>query len=253
MEIYLVGGAIRDKLLGQKVKDLDYTVVLTKDDFLEYEISSEVGFLIMRETLLSQGYRIFLSTPKMYTIRAKFPKESKHSGLDADFVLARKEVGYVENSREPILELGTLYDDLLRRDFTVNAIAEDLDGNLIDPFNGKEDLLLHKTLKTPGLAMKSLMDDPLRILRALRFNLTKGLGIDNSIIQAVQNSDAILDKLENVVSSERIREEVHKMFKYDTLQALSTLGFFNTITSDRFFKVLFKDGYWLKMTNEKKK
>ena len=121
MKLYKVGGCVRDKLLGVKTNDIDYVMVLSNTD-----ISVEEGFKIMEAYMQNENFKIFLSTPEMFTIRAQFPKNHKHQGV-ADFVLARKETGYKEGTREPILEIGTLEDDLIRRDFTVNAMAEDSD------------------------------------------------------------------------------------------------------------------------------
>jgi tRNA nucleotidyltransferase/poly(A) polymerase len=139
----------------------------------------------MEKWMTDQGFTIFLSVPEMFTIRAKFPTDHKFAKLDADFVMARKEVGYIEGTRRPILELGTLEDDLMRRDFTLNAMAEDVDGNIIDLFNGQEDLQM-KLLRTPLDAKITMMDDPLRILRAIRFSITKGFLIHHTIFQAME-------------------------------------------------------------------
>jgi len=243
MKIYSVGGCVRDELLGKESKDIDFTFVL---DDLNHSV--EEGFKIMEDWMKSNKYSIFLSTPKMFTIRARFPKNHIHSGLTADFVLARKEIGYIEGTRKPILELGTLYDDLARRDFTVNAIAKDENGELVDPFNGKADLAL-KILKTPLDPNITMMDDPLRILRAMRFSITKGFEIDNKILWAIKNPN-ILEKLKTVVSSERIREELAKMMKHDTVKTLETIHKFNLLIPG-FTELIFSRGLWLKPTFEK--
>ena len=133
-QIFKVGGCIRDKFLGIESKDIDFTFVCEESQTVEQ------GWSEMRSWMLERGFEIFLETQDCFTIRAKFPKDHQFSGLVADFVMARKEVGYVEGTRRPILELGTLEDDLLRRDFTLNALAEDIDGNIIDLFGGIEDL-----------------------------------------------------------------------------------------------------------------
>ena len=134
-QIFKVGGCVRDGILGIDSKDIDFTFVL---DNLDRTV--EEGFNIMTQWLEHKEFTIFLSTPEMFTIRAKFPKGDPNEGLVADFVLARKEVGYKEGTRQPILELGTLEDDLVRRDFTLNALAISQDGTLIDLFGGQEDL-----------------------------------------------------------------------------------------------------------------
>ena len=130
-KIFKVGGCVRDELLGVKSKDIDFTFVL---DNLDKTV--EDGFQEMTDWMQSEGFEIFLSTPDCFTIRAKFPKGSENEKLVADFVMARKEVGYIPNTRQPIIVPGTLYDDLERRDFTLNALAKDEDGNIIDYFEG---------------------------------------------------------------------------------------------------------------------
>lgn len=241
-KLYTVGGYVRDKFLGIDSKDIDFTFVL--DDLNK---SVEDGFEEMTKWMKTEGFEIFLSTPDCFTIRAKFPKGSKNEKLVADFVMARKEIGYIPNTRQPILVLGTLEDDLLRRDFTLNAMAEDEDGNIIDLFNGREDLE-RKILRTPLPAERTMMDDPLRFLRALRFSITKGFDIHYDIISAMTQPE-ILDKLEKVVSAERIRDEVFKMMKHDTVK---TIKLFTKIeeTVPGFIELVFGRGLWLKPTFE---
>jgi tRNA nucleotidyltransferase/poly(A) polymerase len=241
-QIFKVGGCVRDKLLGVESKDIDFTFVL---DDLDQTV--EEGFQSMTSWLAHEAFSIFLSTPDCFTIRAKFPKGHKNEGLVADFVMARKEIGYVQGTRQPILVLGTLEDDLIRRDFTLNAMAEDDDGNIIDLFGGKEDLE-RKILRTPLPAEQTMMDDPLRFLRALRFAVTKGFLINYDIISAMTQPE-ILEKLEKVVSAERIREEVFKMMKHDTV---ASLDLFREVenTLPGFTKLVFSRGIWLKPTFE---
>jgi len=243
-KLFKVGGCVRDKLLGIDSKDIDFTFVL--DDCSK---SVEEGFFEMKSWMESEGFEIFLSTPDMFTIRAKFPKGSKFEGTTADFVMARKEVGYVEGTRRPILELGTLEDDLIRRDFTVNAMAEDVDGNIIDPFDGKF-ALKDKVLITPLDPKVTFMDDPLRMLRALRFSVTKGFRIDPKVWIAMFQPN-LIEKLELVVSVERIREEVDKMMRADTIK---TLRLFSEIDSiePKFMEAVFGKNLWLSPTMKKK-
>lgn len=242
-KIFKVGGCVRDKLLGVESKDIDFTFVL---DNLDRTV--EDGFQIMTDWLTHKEFTIFLSTPECFTIRAKFPQGHQFEGLVADFVLARKEVGYIEGTRRPILELGTLEDDLIRRDFTVNAIAEDENGALIDPFGGVKDLS-DGILKTPTDPMITMMDDPLRILRALRFSLTKDLEIDMSIMDAMKQSE-VLSKLKQTVSQERIREEVFKMMKHDTIKTMKLLVDVDRELIPGLLELTFKDNMWLKPTTE---
>lgn len=240
--IFKVGGCIRDKILGIDSKDIDFTFVV--DDLTQ---TTDEGFSIMSNYMKDKGFEIFLSTPDCFTIRAKFPKGDKNEKLVADFVMARKEIGYIEGTRRPILALGTLEDDLVRRDFTLNAMAEDDDGNLIDLFNGKADLE-KRILRTPLTAEQTMMDDPLRFLRALRFSVTKGFEIHLDIISAMTQPE-ILEKLNSVVSSERIREEMLKMMKADTIKSIKLLTEIEK-TIPGFMKIVFSDGLWLKPTFE---
>lgn len=243
--LFKVGGCVRDSILGIDSKDIDFTFVL--DDITQ---TVEQGFSEMETWMTDRGFQIFLSTPSCFTIRAKFPKDDLNTGLVADFVMARKEIGYVEGTRQPILVLGTLEDDLLRRDFTLNAMAVSEDGDLIDLFGGEADLA-KGLLRTPLPAKQTMMDDPLRFLRALRFSITKGFTIDDSIWVAIhkKTNPEILEKLEHVVSAERIREEIFKMFKHDTVKTLELLRETEE-TLPGFTKLVFGRGLWLKPTFE---
>lgn len=247
MKIYKVGGSIRDQLLGLESNDYDYVIVL--DDI---SMTVEAGYLVMKTYLIKYGYTIFLETPEMYTIRAKFPIGHIYEGLTADFVLARKEVGYVEGTRRPILELGTLYDDLERRDFTINALAEDIEnpGEIIDYFEGQSDLE-YGILKTPKAPNITMLDDPLRFLRALRFSITKGMKIHFIARSAIKLNPQILEKLSQVVSQERIQKELNEMFKFDTIKSIQLLAEWNELLKGELFPILFKQGYYLQMTNKK--
>jgi len=243
-KIFEVGGCVRDSFLGIESNDIDFTFVL--DDLTQ---TVENGFDIMSNHLDDEGFQVFLKTPECFTIRAKFPKGHQFEGLVADFVMARKEVGYIEGTRKPILELGTLQDDLERRDFTVNAIAKDIDGNFIDPFNGQEDIK-NKILRTPLDPMITMIDDPLRVLRALRFSITKRFSVEQSLIDAMRQPD-ILNKLKETVSIERIREEVNKMMKHNTPESMVLLVAFDSEVKG-FLDLVFSDRMWLKATMEKR-
>lgn len=238
-KIYKVGGCVRDKLLGVDSKDIDFVFVVDK----RFNVGVKAGFVLMKTYMEEHGYTIFLSTPEMFTIRAKFPNDHQYKGMVADFVLARKEVGYIPGTRRPILEIGTLYDDLARRDFTVNAMAEDENGDIIDPFYGRVDLL-NKNLRTPQSIEKSFDDDPLRILRAIRFSITKGLTIPMDMTNAIREYD--YNSKMGVVSNERIREELYKCFKYDTPRTIFDLNRFHGLRDYIFTKTKL----WLKPTFE---
>lgn len=239
---YEVGGKVRDELLGLQSKDIDYVAVVD-DILLNTDTRINKWFNALEVFLVQQGYQIFLSTPEMYTIRAKFPKGHKNKNIVADFVLARKEIGYKEDTREPIVIPGTLLDDLHRRDFTVNAIAKAEDGTLIDPFDGQKHIK-EMVLHTPISGDITFDDDPLRLLRAIRFNITKGFSLDSNIYNFILNFN-YMDKF-HVVSEERIREELFKCFKHDTLRTLKVLNWFAGLREYIFTKT----NLWLKPTNE---
>lgn len=243
MKIYLVGGAVRDSLLGLESKDLDYVMVME-----DTAMGVEAGYLVMKTYMQKYGFEIFLETPEMFTIRARFPKGHINEGITGDFVLARKEVGYIEDTRRPKLELGTLHDDLIRRDFTVNAMAQDDEGNIIDYFGGREDLYC-MVLNSPQPSEIMLLDDPLRLLRALRFSITKDMDISIELKNAMK-LQSVIKKLDKVVSQERIREELNKMFKHDSIKTMETL--LDLDQSTDILKIIFKNNYYLELTNKKK-
>jgi tRNA nucleotidyltransferase/poly(A) polymerase len=239
-KFYEVGGKVRDEILGLQSKDVDY-VAVPNDSLLEKYKSAHEMFVVLETYLTNEKFEIFLSTPDCFTIRAKFPKDHKYQGV-ADFVMARKEIGYVEGTRTPIVVPGTLKDDLERRDFTVNAMAKGENGEIIDLFDGKMDIE-RMVLLTPLPPKQTFDDDPLRILRAIRFAITKGFSL--KYLDYYINNYNYEDKM-GVVSSERIREELFKCFKHDTLKTLMVLHEFpklkNYIFQDRIL--------WLKPTME---
>ena len=239
--MFEVGGKVRDEILGLQSKDVDY-VAVPNDALLEKYQDAYEMFVILETFLTNEKFEIFLSTPDCFTIRAKFPKDHKYQGV-ADFVMARKEIGYVPNTRTPIVKPGTLYDDLERRDFTLNALAKDEDGTIIDHFNGMEDLK-NGVLRTPLPTKVTFNDDPLRILRAIRFSITKGFTIPGTMAITMESYN--YEEKMGVVSVERIREELFKCFKHDTIQTLRVLNEFPTLR-DYIFK---NNILWLKPTLE---
>lgn len=248
-KFYEVGGKIRDELLGLTNKDVDYVAVPTEAVYskihpCEAQLSpAQLMFKALKSYLEEQKFEIFLVTPECYTIRAKFPEGYKYQGV-ADFVMARKEVGYVPGTRIPIVEPGNLYDDLSRRDFTVNAMAKDPDtGEIIDYFGGMEDLK-NRILRTPLDPETTFNDDPLRILRGLRFSITKGFRLDIQCCGKIHGYD--YEGKMGVVSEERVREELNKMFKCNTLQSIKILEQFSRLRDYIFTKTKL----WLKPTTE---
>jgi tRNA nucleotidyltransferase/poly(A) polymerase len=240
-KFYEVGGKVRDEILGLQSKDVDY-VAVPKEELLATVEKAEDMFSILEAFLKEEKFEIFLVTPDCFTIRAKFPAGHKYSGV-ADFVMARKEIGYIPGTRTPIVKPGTLFDDLQRRDFTLNALAKDEDGTIIDFFGGLQ-ALKEKTLITPLPTRETFDDDPLRILRAIRFYITKGFDISSSIYVCIKDYD--YETKMGVVSTERIREELFKCFKHDTLRTIKILEEFPELK-----RYIFKGNtLWLKPTME---
>ena len=224
MKMYTVGGCVRDEILGLKSKDIDFTVVLDERDLRNSGVEDETDlFKKMVFELHNRGFKIHVEHPEHLTVRAQFPKGHPSPVRDADFVLARKEGAYSDGRRPDTVQPGTLHDDLARRDFTMNAIAKDTDGNLIDPFGGIKDIE-NKIIRAVGSPMERFNEDSLRMLRAVRFKVTKGFLLDHDIMQALHNEE-LLTKLGNV-SSERVMDELNKMLHFDTLRSLKVLESF---------------------------
>ena len=201
IKLYEVGGCIRDQILGEKSKDIDYSV-------------EAVSYEAMRDYIASRGI-IYLETPDKFTIRGNLP------GIGAaDFVLCRKEGPYSDRRRPDWVKIGTLMDDLARRDFTMNAIAKGEDGVLIDPFDGQVHIRA-KLITCVGRAEDRLMEDSLRMLRAIRFHITKKFTIHPDI-EACLASEQYLKWL-GEMAIERVREELIKMFECDTRRTLHCL------------------------------
>jgi len=239
LKIFEVGGCVRDELLGIESNDIDFTVVI--DDLT---LSVDEGWDRMITFLKTEGFTIFLKTKDCFTVRCMFPKGSKNEGQVGDFVMSRKEVGVIPGTRKPVLELGTLEDDIFRRDFTVNALAKGSDGLIIDMCNGQQDLR-DGILRTPLDPMTTLMDDPLRMLRGLRFSITKGFTISLPLWECMLKPE-VLVKLQEVVSEERMREEITKMMKHDTVKSLKVLS-----SIPGLLEVVFQGDIWLMPTTKK--
>ena len=240
-KFYEVGGKVRDEILEIESKDVDY-VAVPAEGLLEEITYADSMFSILETYLREKRFEIFLVTPDCFTIRAKFPKDHKYQGV-ADFVMARKEVGYIPGTRTPIVVPGSLYDDLQRRDFTLNALAKDDDGKIIDFFDGLKHLKSGQLI-TPLDCKVTFDDDPLRILRAIRFCITRGFFIGGDMAHVMQEYD--YNKKMRVVSVERIREELFKCFKHDTLKTLMVLHEFPKLKN-----YIFQDHIlWLKPTME---
>jgi tRNA nucleotidyltransferase/poly(A) polymerase len=232
--IFLVGGAIRDENLGLKSKDLDFAV-------------EAPSFDAMSDDLLADGFQIFKSDPEHNTCRAHFPKDDpNHGRLTGDFVTCRKD-GPSSDGRHPdFIETGTIWDDLARRDFTVNAMARNINtGEFLDPHNGMADLAT-RTLRFVGDPHQRIEEDFLRVLRAVRFVITKGFTMHPETQNAICGISGlnIGDGLQSV-SAERKRDELNPCFRKDTI---ATFIFLNNIFSGDTLNAIFSDGLRLEAT-----
>ena len=195
VEAYLIGGYVRDLLLKRPCKDIDI-VCLGSGSALAESFAALYGEQAQVAVFKNFG-----------TAMVKIP------GWEVEFVGARKE-SYQRHSRKPIVEDGTLEDDQNRRDFTINALAISLNkaswGELIDPFGGLEHLK-EKLLKTPLAPGITFSDDPLRMMRAIRFACQLGFDIDPDTFQAIIEHKERIE----IVSKERIIDEVNKIVLCD--------------------------------------
>lgn len=222
---YRVGGAVRDSLLGLKSKDIDYAV--------------EAGsYEEMLADLKALGAEIFLEKPEYLTVRAKMHGEA------SDYVLCRKDGAYYDGRHPDTVTPGTIYDDLARRDFTINAMAVHPVDGLIDPHGGEYDLKM-RHLRTVGSAQERFREDGLRMLRALRFSITKGLTLNKDIVRLLKDYTFVHENIKGV-SVERVREELAKCFAHDTYLTIQLLGTFDTLTRN----ILHDGKLWFKPTLE---
>lgn len=191
-ESYVIGGFVRDYLLKRKLpKDIDIV-----------SIGSGIS-------LAEKVAERLPDNPKISVFKNFGTAMIKSEGLDIEFVGARKE-SYQENSRKPYVESGSLQDDQNRRDFTINAMALSLSkenfGDLIDPFGGMQDLE-NQIIRTPLDPDITYSDDPLRMMRAIRFATQLNFTIEEKSLQAItKNKERI-----KIISNERIVEELNKI------------------------------------------
>lgn len=223
IQYFIVGGYVRDKLLGIKSKDVDFAV--------EAE-----SYAAMKQDLIEKGVSIYLETPEYFTIRGSHPT---YGGVD--YVLCRADGLYIDGRHPESVTAGTLMDDLRRRDFTIGSMAIKVGTNtLIDPFNGQQDIK-DKLIRCVGDPYDKFKDDALRILRAIRFAIKLGFEIELDTYEAMMDlGDSI-----KILPEERIREELDKCFRFNTPKTLEYLNEFNLIS------VIFQgSNLWLMPTNK---
>jgi putative nucleotidyltransferase with HDIG domain len=192
MEVYVIGGYVRDRLLNKESHDIDFVVLGDAPGFARRLADSwKIEDIVVYENFGT----------------AMIP----YHGYILEFVTARAE-SYQEDSRNPVVEKADLRTDVMRRDFTVNTLAFGLNknnfGQLVDLLDGKTDLE-NKILKTPLDPVQTFFDDPLRIMRVIRFSAQLGFEIDPEVYKAVFQ---VVDRLE-IISVERISEEFFRIME----------------------------------------
>jgi putative nucleotidyltransferase with HDIG domain len=214
MPCYLIGGFVRDKILGRNTKDMD--IVCVGDGI---ELAAKVA-------------EKFKPRPEVNFFKNFGTAQIKTDGIEIEFVGARKE-SYNYDSRKPAVEAGTIEDDQNRRDFTINAMAISLNkadyGELVDPFNGVHDLEI-KNIQTPLAPEQTFSDDPLRMMRAIRFASQLDFTIHPDTFAAITaNADRI-----RIVSAERIADELNKII----LSKKPSVGF-NLLYKSGLLRIIF--------------
>ncbi|MGZ3871964.1 MAG: CCA tRNA nucleotidyltransferase [Mucilaginibacter sp.] len=189
VQVYAIGGFVRDIFLARPSKDIDIVVIGNGISFAES---------------VAARLKVKLSVFKNFGTASL-----KYRDLEVEFVGARKE-SYRLDSRKPIVENGTLEDDQRRRDFTINALAlslhPDTFGRLLDPFDGIADLE-QKLIRTPLNPVETFSDDPLRMLRAIRFATQLNFKIDDAAVAAIKSNVQRI----GIISQERITDELNKI------------------------------------------
>ncbi len=190
-ECYVIGGYVRDIFLQRPSKDIDVVVVGS-------------GIELAEAVAKKLGKNAHLSVFKNFGTA-----QVKHLDLEVEFVGARKE-SYMRDSRKPIVEDGTLEDDQNRRDFTINALALCLNkarfGELVDPFGGIRDLQ-NLVIRTPLSPDITFSDDPLRMMRGIRFAAQLGFYLENDTFDAIERNKQRIE----IISNERIADELNKI------------------------------------------
>lgn len=195
VKVFAIGGYIRDKIIGRESKDID---IVCLGDGIE-----------LAERVASR----FIPRPSVNVYSRFGTAMIKHKELEIEFVGARKE-SYRSDSRKPVVVAGSLEDDQLRRDFTINAISISLNeenfGEILDPFEGMQDIE-RKIIRTPANPERTFSDDPLRMMRAIRFANQLGYIIEASTYQGILQSKSRI----KIVSKERITAELEKILQCD--------------------------------------
>jgi len=247
MNLYLTGGTVRDHKLG-----------LPRNNDLDFAVEAE-SYDAMLDGLKARGYVEYTSRPAFVTTRGRLPLVTLHKAfggllmdrtspwVDADFTLCRAETMYSDQRHPDTVTPTDLRSDLGRRDFTVNAMAVSESGVWFDAYGGRSDAY-NRVLRTVGDSVARFTEDPLRMLRAVRFAVTCNLGWDWNLQRAMEREDLV--GLLATLPHERVREELNKALARNWRRTMLLLMVDYPLladTLDRHFPNL-----WLKATTEEK-
>jgi poly(A) polymerase len=225
-ETYIIGGFVRDSLLNRPSKDIDIVTLGSGIKLAE----------AVAQTLRIKNVQVFKQFGTAMI---------KTGGYEIEFVGARKE-SYRANSRKPLVEDGSIEDDQNRRDFTINAMAYSLNaenyGQLIDPFDGAKDIQ-NRIIKTPLDPDLTFSDDPLRMLRAIRFASQLNFHIEHATLQSIQKNRQRVE----ILSQERITDELNKIMLAET----PSIGFI-LLDETGLLEIILPELYELKGVDERK-
>lgn len=231
------GGWVRDKLLGIDSHDIDTAINTMTGETFAVRLTE-----ICETPEVRENHQIRADDIGRLHKVSKNPEKSKHLetttrklfGLDVDFVNLRKET-YTDDSRNPQMEFGTAEEDALRRDATINALFYNLQTGEVEDFTGGLSDMAAKLIRTPLEPFQTFMDDPLRVLRLIRFASRLEFSIDPAAEQMMGDT-GVLEALKLKISRERIGIELEKMLKgkhpCDSLRLIDRLGLFHTVFTD---------------------
>jgi len=208
IEFYLCGGAVRDLLLERIPKDKDF-IMITSLTMKEVENK-------LRELSKTEDTCIYQSKPEFNTIRCRI------QGENMDLAFPRTDKIIIKNNKVSnyTLRIGDLIVDSNRRDFTINSLYMSEDGEILNFQNGLEDLK-NKIIKCVGNPDERIKEDPVRILRAIRFSITLGFEIEDETLFSLSWNKNLL--CNSYVSNDRIKEEINKALSVDPLKTLNLL------------------------------
>lgn len=203
VDLYAAGGSVRDMILGKKPKDLDFVMV------------TELGIDQIVDDLKYQGAKIYQVKPEFGTVLTRY------KGLNMDFTYARTD-GLYSDGRRPdnVSIVDNIKEDSTRRDFTINAMYLNENGEVFDFNNGLEDLK-NRVIRAVGDPDKRFKEDALRILRAVRFSVTLDAIIAHETRDSMRNNRELL--LQDSIVTDRIKSEINKALSADSLKTIKCL------------------------------